>query len=94
MTEREISSPKSKIRQPGGSGHTEWQQLWYSSVDEFQKLTEPLLDNTTETNLTVPLGSTAYLHCRVRNLGERTLFCERSFLEIHRKKQMKKRITV
>ncbi|KAL4107919.1 hypothetical protein QTP88_018188 [Uroleucon formosanum] len=72
IKKREISSSKSKSGQPGGSGHSEWQQLWYSSVDEFQKFTEPLLDNTTETNLTVPLGSTAYLHCRVRNLGERT----------------------
>lgn len=66
-------SPKSKNGQQGGTGNAEWQQLWYSSFDEFQKLTEPLLDNTTETNLTVPFGSTAYLHCRVRNLGERTV---------------------
>jgi len=70
---REILSPKNKNGQQGGTGNAEWQQLWYSSFDEFQKLTEPLLDNTTETNLTVPFGSTAYLHCRVRNLGERTV---------------------
>lgn len=70
---REIYSSKGKSGQPGESGNSEWQQLWYSSVGEFQKLTEPLLDNTTETNLTVPFGSTAYLHCRVRNLGERTV---------------------
>lgn len=73
VEKREIFSPKSKNGQPGGTGNAEWQQLWYSSFDEFQKLTEPLLDNTTETNLTVPFGSTAYLHCRVRNLGERTV---------------------
>ncbi|VVC35881.1 Hypothetical protein CINCED_3A010949 [Cinara cedri] len=70
---REIFTTKSKGGQPGGPGNAEWQQLWYSSVAEFQKLTEPLLDNTTETNLTVPFGSTAYMHCRVRNLGERTI---------------------
>lgn len=70
---REILGPKSKNGQAGGNGNADWQQLWYSSFDDFQKLTEPLLDNTTETNLTVPFGSTAYLHCRVRNLGERTV---------------------
>lgn len=51
----------------------EWQQLWYSNFEEFQKLTEPIFDNNTVSNMTVQLGSTAYLHCRVRNLGERTV---------------------
>lgn len=51
----------------------EWQQLWYSNFEEFQRLTEPSFDNNTVTNITVQLGGTAYLHCRVRNLGERTI---------------------
>lgn len=51
----------------------EWQQLWYSNFEEFQRLTEPSFDNNTVSNITVQLGGTAFLHCRVRNLGERTV---------------------
>lgn len=58
---------------------SDWQRLWYSNFEEFQKLAEPLFDNNTVTNLTVQLGGNAFLHCRVRNLGERTF---RSFLQI------------
>ncbi|XP_073971278.1 lachesin-like isoform X2 [Rhodnius prolixus] len=47
--------------------------LWYSSFDEYQRLTEPTFDNNTVVNNTVQLGGTAFLHCRVRNLGERTI---------------------
>ncbi|XP_065207597.1 neuronal growth regulator 1 isoform X2 [Planococcus citri] len=64
---REISSSSKQQHAP------EWQQLWYSNFEEFQKLTEPIFDNNTVSNMTVQLGSTAYLHCRVRNLGERTI---------------------
>ncbi|XP_023720928.1 peroxidasin isoform X2 [Cryptotermes secundus] len=53
--------------------HAEWQQLWYSNFEEFQRLTEPNFDNNTISNITVQLGATAFLHCRVRNLGERTI---------------------
>nr|CAD7255753.1 unnamed protein product [Timema shepardi] len=53
--------------------HQEWQQLWYSNFEEFQRLTEPSFDNNTISNITVQLGGTAFLHCRVRNLGERTV---------------------
>ncbi|XP_049788235.1 hemicentin-2-like [Schistocerca gregaria] len=53
--------------------HSEWQQLWYSNFEEFQRLTEPTFDNNTVSNVTVQLGGTAFLHCRVRNLGERTI---------------------
>uniref|UniRef100_A0A1B6CT58 Ig-like domain-containing protein n=1 Tax=Clastoptera arizonana TaxID=38151 RepID=A0A1B6CT58_9HEMI len=52
----------------------EWnQQLWYSNFEEYQRLTEPSFDNNTVSNITVQLGGTAFLHCRVRNLGERTI---------------------
>ncbi|EEB10524.1 conserved hypothetical protein [Pediculus humanus corporis] len=50
-----------------------WRQLWYSDFEEFQRLTEPSFDNNTMSNITVQLGGTAFLHCRVRNLGERTI---------------------
>ncbi|KAK6623993.1 hypothetical protein RUM44_010851 [Polyplax serrata] len=50
-----------------------WRQLWYSDFEEFQRLTEPSFDNNTISNITVQLGGTAFLHCRVRNLGERTI---------------------
>jgi hypothetical protein len=56
--------------------HAEWQQLWYSNFEEFQRLTEPNFDNNTISNITVQLGATAFLHCRVRNLGERTVSAE------------------
>ncbi|XP_046387494.1 roundabout homolog 2-like isoform X2 [Ischnura elegans] len=48
-------------------------QLWFSNFEEFQRLTEPAFDNNTVSNVTVQLGGTAFLHCRVRNLGERTI---------------------
>ncbi|XP_014241815.1 neural cell adhesion molecule 1-like isoform X1 [Cimex lectularius] len=48
-------------------------ELWYSNFDEYQRLTEPTFDNNTVVNNTVQLGGTAFLHCRVRNLGERTI---------------------
>ncbi|CAH1397325.1 unnamed protein product [Nezara viridula] len=48
-------------------------EMWYSSFDEYQRLTEPTFDNNTVVNNTVQLGGTAFLHCRVRNLGERTV---------------------
>ncbi|XP_075215085.1 neurotrimin-like [Lycorma delicatula] len=57
----------------GKSESTEWQQLWYSNFEEYQRLTEPSFDNNTVSNVTVQLGGTAFLHCRVRNLGERTI---------------------
>ena len=32
---------------------------------------DPVFDNNLVTNVTAQLGGTAFLHCRVRNLGER-----------------------
>lgn len=32
---------------------------------------DPVFDNNLVTNVTVQMGATAFLHCRVRNLGER-----------------------
>ncbi|XP_075215005.1 limbic system-associated membrane protein-like [Lycorma delicatula] len=53
-----------------GKDGREW---WYSNMEELQRLAEPSLDNNTASNVTVQLGGTAFLHCRVRNLGERTI---------------------
>ncbi|KAG8249894.1 hypothetical protein J6590_009016 [Homalodisca vitripennis] len=63
---------KAKREVPTHRHAAEWQQLWYSNFEEFQRLTEPSFDNNTVSNITVQLGGTAFLHCRVRNLGERT----------------------
>ncbi|KAI5744588.1 hypothetical protein M8J76_003594 [Diaphorina citri] len=63
---REIAGGHSKQHPP------DWPS-WYNNFDEYQRLTEPIFDNNTVTNMTVQLGGTAYLHCRVRNLGERTI---------------------
>ncbi|XP_054277442.1 hemicentin-2 [Macrosteles quadrilineatus] len=64
---------KAKREVPTHRHAAEWQQLWYSNFEEFQRLTEPSFDNNTVSNITVQLGGTAFLHCRVRNLGERTI---------------------
>ncbi|RZF41552.1 hypothetical protein LSTR_LSTR000266 [Laodelphax striatellus] len=51
----------------------EW---WYTNSNDLQKLSnnEVSLDtNNTSSNVTVQLGGTAFLHCRVKNLGERTI---------------------
>jgi hypothetical protein len=45
----------------------------YASFEELQKLTENPFDNNTSVNVTVPLGDTAFLRCKVRNLGERSV---------------------
>lgn len=33
----------------------------------------PYFDNSTARNVTAPLGKTAYLHCRIRQIGDRTV---------------------
>ncbi|KAE8745498.1 hypothetical protein FOCC_FOCC007759 [Frankliniella occidentalis] len=50
----------------------DWQQQWYSSLDDHHQR-ESGADNNTVTNVTVQLGGSAFLHCRVRNMGERTV---------------------
>jgi hypothetical protein len=70
---QQIVFPSAKREVPTHRHAAEWQQLWYSNFEEFQRLTEPSFDNNTVSNITVQLGGTAFLHCRVRNLGERTV---------------------
>lgn len=62
---------------------SDWQQQWYTSLDDYhQRLGEGQADNNTVTNVTVQLGGSAFLHCRVRNMGERTVSPEVSITVI------------
>lgn len=45
-----------------------WRDLWYGSLEALHR--EPTINNTQEEVL-AQLGSLAFLHCPVRNLGER-----------------------
>uniref|UniRef100_A0A8D8YMS9 Protein sidekick-1 n=1 Tax=Cacopsylla melanoneura TaxID=428564 RepID=A0A8D8YMS9_9HEMI len=38
-----------------------------------QPFTQPYFDNSTRRDITTTVGQTAYLHCRVRNLGDRAV---------------------
>ncbi|CAK9800262.1 Zwei Ig domain protein zig-8 [Anthophora quadrimaculata] len=51
---------------------SDWKTLWYSNLDELQRVSEAN-DNNTVSNVTVQLGGTAFLHCKVRNLADRTV---------------------
>lgn len=51
---------------------SDWRALWFSNLDELQRVNEAN-DNNTVSNVTVQLGGTAFLHCKVRNLAERTV---------------------
>ncbi|XP_011342724.1 zwei Ig domain protein zig-8 isoform X1 [Ooceraea biroi] len=51
---------------------SDWRALWFSNLDELQRVNDAN-DNNTVSNVTVQLGGTAFLHCKVRNLAERTV---------------------
>lgn len=51
---------------------SDWKTLWFSNLDEFQRVNDAN-DNNTVSNATVQLGGTAFLHCKVRNLADRTV---------------------
>lgn len=38
-----------------------------------QPFSQPYFDNTTKRDTTTTVGQTAFLHCRVRNLGDRAV---------------------
>ncbi|XP_043279945.1 hemicentin-2 [Venturia canescens] len=61
-----------KDRRVSYSIPSDWRALWYSNLDELQRVNEAN-DNNTVSNVTVQLGGTAFLHCKVRNLAERTI---------------------
>ncbi|XP_066998467.2 lachesin isoform X2 [Anabrus simplex] len=51
-----------------GGGSTE---RYPSKNAQGRRTNDPVFDNNLVTNVTAQLGGTAFLHCRVRNLGER-----------------------
>lgn len=51
---------------------SDWRALWFSNIDELQRVSDAN-DNNTVSNVTVQLGGTAFLHCKVRNLADRTV---------------------
>ncbi|XP_048518012.1 neuronal growth regulator 1 [Dendroctonus ponderosae] len=54
--------------------YTDWKQLWHPNYEDYSRAEASLgLDNNTVTNVTVQMGATAYLHCRVRHTPDRTL---------------------
>lgn len=50
------------------AGIPAWRELWYGSLDALRR--EPTINNTQE-DVVAQLGALAFLHCPVRNLGER-----------------------
>lgn len=62
---------------------SDWKALWFSNLDELQRVNEAN-DNNTVSNVTVQLGGTAFLHCKVRNLAERTV----SDAEVRKREQL------
>ncbi|KAL6266686.1 hypothetical protein P5V15_003525 [Pogonomyrmex californicus] len=59
-------------RVPYANIPSDWRALWFSNLDELQRVNDAN-DNNTVSNVTVQLGGTAFLHCKVRNLAERTV---------------------
>lgn len=53
---------------PGSMEVPAWRELWYGSLEALHR--EPTINNTQE-DVLAQLGSLAFLHCPVRNLGER-----------------------
>lgn len=54
--------------------YSEWRQLWYPNFEDYSRAEAMAgAENNTVTNVTVQLGATAYLHCHVRNAGDRAL---------------------
>lgn len=76
--------------------HVQGQQVWsdphhtaagfgqqYASFEELQRLTENPFENNTAVNVTVPLGDNAFLRCKVRNLGERSVSTQKKTKQIN-----------
>lgn len=58
-------------RDVGKSGMTDWRQLWYNGLNEYQRIDQTTSDNNTMLNVTAQLGTTAFLHCPDKNVGDR-----------------------
>ncbi|XP_058798917.1 lachesin-like isoform X2 [Phymastichus coffea] len=59
-------------RQIPYSLNSEWKALYYINPEELDRVNEAS-ENNTISNVTVQLGGTAFLHCKLRNLAERTI---------------------
>ncbi|XP_046970508.1 zwei Ig domain protein zig-8-like [Vanessa cardui] len=66
MTQAEIDAAAQAEAE--AAGVPAWRDLWYSSLEALRR--EPTINNTQE-DILVQLGGVAFLHCPVRNLGER-----------------------
>ncbi|KAG5894519.1 hypothetical protein JTB14_026808 [Gonioctena quinquepunctata] len=55
--------------------YSEWRQQWSPTFEEFSRAEAIAAgaDNNTNTTVTVQLGGTAFLHCHVRSMADRTL---------------------
>lgn len=48
--------------------------MWHPNYEDYSRAEASVgYDNNTVTNVTVQLGATAYLHCRVRSSPDRTI---------------------
>ncbi|XP_039759356.1 zwei Ig domain protein zig-8-like [Pararge aegeria] len=66
MTQAEIDAAAQAEAE--AAGVPAWRDLWYSSLEALRR--EPSINNTQD-DVLVQLGGVAFLHCPVRNLGER-----------------------
>ncbi|XP_072942885.1 igLON family member 5-like [Epargyreus clarus] len=64
----EMTAEEAAAAEAEAAGVPAWRELWYSSLEAMRR--EPSFNNTQEDAL-VQLGGVAFLHCPVRNLGER-----------------------
>lgn len=54
--------------------YAKWHEQWYPNLEDYARAEGAAgAENNTVNNVTVQLGATAYLHCRVRSGGDRTL---------------------
>lgn len=59
-------------KQTSTRSHSEWKALYYINPEELDRVNEAS-ENNTISNVTVQLGGTAFLHCKLRNFAERAV---------------------
>lgn len=68
LSEAEAEAAAAAEAEAEAAGVPAWRDLWYSSLEALRR--EPSI-NSTDEDVLVQLGGVAFLHCPVRNLGER-----------------------
>ncbi|CAK1585003.1 unnamed protein product [Parnassius mnemosyne] len=68
LSAAELSAAELGAAELDAAGVPAWRELWQSSLEALRR--EPTINNTQE-DVLVQLGGVAFLHCPVRNLGER-----------------------